>query len=72
MTLKVCNGNEFEASDRLSNEDEDHEQFRRAIRRMVLDEQRSAHLGQRARQVGGAPGQEAQAPGAPPRPVRRL
>ena len=49
MTLKVCNGNEFEASDRLSNEDEDHEQFRRAIRRMVLDEQRSAHLGQRAR-----------------------
>ena len=49
MALKVCNGNEFEASDRLSNEDEDHEQFRRAIRRMVLDEQRSAHLGQRAR-----------------------
>ena len=43
--------NEFEASDRLSNEDEDHEQFRRAIRRMVLDEQRSAHLGQRARVI---------------------
>ena len=45
MTLKVCNGNEFEASDRLSNEDEDHEQFRRAIRRMVLDEQRSRTSG---------------------------
>jgi hypothetical protein len=49
MTLKVCGGNEFEASDRLSNEDEDHEQFRKSIKRMVQTEQRSAHLGVKAR-----------------------
>jgi hypothetical protein len=49
MALKVCNGNEFEASDRLSNEDEDADHFRRSIRRMVRDEQSSAHLGPRAK-----------------------
>ena len=49
MTLRVCNGNEFEASDRLSNADEDHEQFRKSIKRLIRDEQRSAHLGVRAK-----------------------
>ena len=49
MTLRVCNGNEFEASDRLTNEDEDSAFFMKHIRRMVSEEARMAHLGERAR-----------------------
>ena len=49
MTLRVCNGNEFEASDRLTNDDEDSAFFMKHIRRMVSEEARMAHLGERAR-----------------------
>ena len=43
MTLRVCNGNEFEASDRLTNDDEDSAFFMKHIRRMVSEEARMAH-----------------------------
>ena len=48
MSLRVCNGNEFEASDRLTNEEEGNF-FLRKIRRFVLEEARAAKLSARAR-----------------------
>ena len=48
MSLCVCNGNEFEASDRLTNEEEGNF-FLRKIRRFVLEEARAAKLSARAR-----------------------
>ena len=44
MVLRVCNGNEFEAGDRLSEEEEDHVAFLQSIRGMVRDEERATKL----------------------------
>ena len=65
MVLRVCNNNEFEASDRLT-EEEDGFTFLNAIRSMVAREKRAKKLTGRKRQaeeeqLASAPGSSAAA-----------